>query len=435
MDTGINPYHVVFRDGSPRAFAHPSTYLPGYPADATALHLTLDAEDLQQALLADCDAWASVVPGELYWFPGTRIVGAIALDSPWTVSVSASAHEPYACADAEGEDWSVPGTLFGGSHGTMTASRAAGAGFGACPECLVVMVQDFGPEPVRWAAEQPWIDAQSNSWGPFLPLVTVSGAPLEAAGASGDLARAVEEAARVQPSFWASGNGALFRFGVVGHPTQAAFHFGPSAIRVGAHDSGRVATWPGSGPHVVSDGCWSWAAEHRTLDESTPRTGGGTSAATPFAAGLATKLVLEARRALGDVAGGRADGVLARGAGVGEGALADGDLTMDELTRALFLTADRRPDRIPEDGDVCEPQEDPLNALYWGTPVPWEEVPDGPAAVQVLGYGAVTPATADLALGILLGEGEMPDRGVEDAWFAADARAREATYAVVSQAP
>ena len=44
IDTGINPYHVEFRDDSALALQHPSTYLEGYPADAEALSLTLNAE-------------------------------------------------------------------------------------------------------------------------------------------------------------------------------------------------------------------------------------------------------------------------------------------------------------------------------------------------------------------------------------------------------
>ncbi|HEX2021476.1 MAG TPA: S8/S53 family peptidase [Candidatus Thermoplasmatota archaeon] len=432
VDSGINPYHVVFRDDSPRALQHPSTYLAGYPADAVALNLTLDAGSLEDALKADCETWASVEADRLYWFPGTRIVGGIHVSTSWTNFLGPRVAEPYSCKDAEANQ--TPSLVFGGSHGTMTASRAAGAGYGACPECLIVMVESAGPEPILWAADQPWIDVQSNSWGPIVPLLQPSGGPAPLLMADPDLIRAVEDSASRQPAFWATGNGAAFRLGVLGHPTQAAFHFTPSAIRVGGHDSGRVALWPGSSPHVVSDACDSWAAEHGSLDESTPRTGGGTSGATPFVAGLAAKVVREARVLLGDDRVGVRDGVLAQGnATVASGPLADGDLTVVELRQALFATADARPDRIEQDGETCEVAG--FGAPYASPPVDWATIPDGAPAVPLVGYGAVTPDTANATLAFLRGEGALPERPVEDAFFEADRRQREATYAVTSQAP
>src|SRR3712207_1958418 len=69
VDSGINPYHASFRDDSPRAYQHPSTYLEGYPADAVALPITLDEPDWAKAVQADCELWRSVEPGTLYWFP------------------------------------------------------------------------------------------------------------------------------------------------------------------------------------------------------------------------------------------------------------------------------------------------------------------------------------------------------------------------------
>lgn len=284
------------------------------------------------------------------------------------------------------------------------------------------MVQHFGPEAVTWASEQPWIDMQSNSWGPLLPLYSPVPAPERPVGSDPDFARALEAAAARHPAFWASGNGALFRFGVLGHPTQAAFHFTPSMIRVGGHDSGRVAVWPGSSPHVISDACWSWAAEHYDSKESTARTGGGTSGATPFVAGIAAALVKEARAILGDADTGVTEGVLARGAATtAEGPLADGDLTVEELRALLFATADPRPERMEQDGDVCDPTSDPFTAFYPGTPVEWRSVPEGAPAMPLVGYGAVDPTTLERALAVLRGEEALPTRMAEDRFFEADA--------------
>ncbi|HEX2241554.1 MAG TPA: hypothetical protein VHJ82_10510, partial [Actinomycetota bacterium] len=67
VDTGINPYHVVFRDESPRAYKHPSTYIPGYPQDAQALRLHLHEKSYWAAVRKDCErVWSKVELGQLY---------------------------------------------------------------------------------------------------------------------------------------------------------------------------------------------------------------------------------------------------------------------------------------------------------------------------------------------------------------------------------
>src|SRR3954452_15696248 len=71
FDTGINPYHRTFRDTSPRAYRHPSTYLPGYPKDAQALQLSLDEPDFKKAVKKDCKTWKAIKPVQLYWIPRT----------------------------------------------------------------------------------------------------------------------------------------------------------------------------------------------------------------------------------------------------------------------------------------------------------------------------------------------------------------------------
>src|SRR5688572_13391010 len=73
IDTGINAYHKTFRDTSPEAYLHPSTYIPDYPPEAEALNITLDADNYWLAIKGDCEkVWKNVKPGKLYWFPGTK---------------------------------------------------------------------------------------------------------------------------------------------------------------------------------------------------------------------------------------------------------------------------------------------------------------------------------------------------------------------------
>lgn len=429
VDTGINPYHKVFRDRSPLAQRYPGTYLPGYPKGAIALHITLDASDYNAAVRKDCrSVWSKVRPGRLYWFPGTKIVGAIAFGSQPAIK----------CADREPNDTYILST----GHGAMTASRAASNDYGACPECRVVSVQlpltvsvgvggedasAVSADGIRWAAaNRSWIDVQSNSWGPLVP----GWAPASSGMATDDpaLTKAVEETASKQLAFWAAGNGVAFREGVLGHPTLLAPHLGPSPIIVGGYDSGYVATWPGSMPNVSSDACSSWATEGPTTTKSTDTTGSGTSAATPYVAGSAARIILEARRILGDSHTGYRGDVLASGRAhlVKSGPLADGKFTYAELKDTLFHTATARPVAEHNDGAVCGAD----MAQYYTTPVQWSQVPPAVQQYPFIGYGGVDTPARLLAFKVLRGTAAMPARAQEDQIYAADQQVRKQLYAV-----
>jgi hypothetical protein len=417
IDTGINPYHVTFRDDSPRAYKHPSTYIPGFPKDAKALRISLGERDYWTAVSKDCKkVWSKVVPGELYWFPGTKIIGSISFNPPTTAN----------CALPEPSGASI---LDYGAHGTMTASRAASVEYGACKDCRVVMVQGFSSESVEWAADNAdWIDAQSNSWGPFLPIWD------PAVGGLGlwndpDFVSTVESAAKKHLSFWASGNGTLTRFGAVGHPTIVDPRMTPSIVMVGGHDSGYINTWPDFPPHVVSDSCNSWAAYQDKIEESADDVGGGTSGAAPFAAGEAAQILIEARRILGDTGTGVTKGSVAQGPKglVSDGPLTDGRFTLDEWKEVVFKTATPRPKRQHEDGSVCD---QPLDVPYNSLPIKWEDVPEGYPEFLHIGYGAVDAEAISLALKVIGGRESLPDRSTTDQYFELDAIARAALHDV-----
>jgi hypothetical protein len=434
IDTGINPYHRVFRDESPRAYQHPSTYIPGYPADAIALNITLDEETYWDSVSIDCeDVWKTVEPGKLYWFPGTKIVGAISFIPSTTPD----------CEIAEPKGTEV---LDFGGHGTMVASRAASTEYGACKGCLVVAAQMVGSvnltnpgpstdqslDPVRWAAANAsWIDAQSNSWGPIAQFWEPTGAT-GIAGSNPEMVRTIEETSQKHMSFWASMNGVSGRYGVLGHPTLAASHLTPSAISVGGHDSGYVNTWPGFPPHLVSDSCSSWGAPWNKIEESGDSIGGGTSGATPFAAGGAGDILLEARRILGDSETGVGDdGVVARGPVglVPDGPLADGIFTTAEAKQVLYKTATERPTAQYEDGPTCTRTN--VNELpYRPTSVKWTSVPSQYPEYINIGYGAVDGPAKTLAFQVLRGEVSLPSRADTDQYFALDAQARAALHMV-----
>ncbi len=419
VDTGINPYHLAFHSEDPRHLQHPSTYLPGYPADALRLDLTLDAYEWREAVLADCAVWEQVEAGRLYWVPGTRIIGAISFREGLL----------GACDDPEDASRLVspPPILDMNGHGTMVASRGAANGYGACASCLVVAVQmpasvsfvspagsEEGPlTAVEWAAaNNGWIDVQSNSWGPIVPLWDPT-ARAGLFGTSPETARRIEAAAAVQPGFWASGNGAAFRFGGLGHPTTLMPHLGPSPYIVGGHDSGEVNTWPGFPPHLVGDSCSAWGAHPDSIEEEDEHVSSGTSGATPYVAGSAAQVVRAARAILGDTGRtGIVDGVLASGpaGAVADGPLADGDLTLDELRRLLFTTATARPEAQEEDGPSCI-------GPYGSSGVKWSSVPEDYPGYLHIGYGAVDRPAVALAVEVLRGTEPMPERPDEDAFF------------------
>jgi hypothetical protein len=146
IDSGINPYHDVFRatNGSPDAGDLATAF------NGTSVQLST-AGTYAERTAADAKFWNKVKPGTLYAFNGTRILG-VTLAKPGDVIL-----------DHEG-------------HGTGTSSLVARDD----PSALIVMVQvnatacippvscSMDPSVARamtWAAAQPWIDVISVSIG------------------------------------------------------------------------------------------------------------------------------------------------------------------------------------------------------------------------------------------------------------------------------
>ncbi len=408
IDTGINPYHQEFRDDSVEAYAHPSLYIPGYPADVKALNLTFDAEDYEAAVLADCDVWQSVEPETPYWIPGTRIIAAI------TFQVRGD--------DVPCEADDLPGRILDrGGHGTMTTSRVAGATYSLCPDCKIASIQGFSPQSMRWAAEQSWIDLQTNSWGD-LPDSYVVEKPRR------DDVMAV---ARAHPTFVAGGNGLLGFFGVSGHPAYFDNIAGPDGIiMVGGHDGGRFTPWTMTMPHVVADANQHPAAYHDSLDGGDAGHGGGTSGATPFAAGTFARILLEARTLVGDHGVGVRDGNLVVAPDTSTlpaaGALSDGTLSIEELKTLFYRTANPRPVRDGDwDGESCDIGANLGCILYPTTPVEWGMIPTTVPAYYFVGYGQVGAITLEGALAVMRGDAPLPERPSEDTFHGFDSDARQ----------
>lgn len=404
VDTGINPYHQDFR--APDFVHHPSGYIEGYPKEAKKFDLSLglaDSKGYEEARKADDTGWALTKAGELQWFPGTRIIGGISMGAGQAV-----------------EPWSERKILDDQGHGTGVASVAAGRFFGSNPNALIVAVESLGESSLKWATGQKWIDIVSNSWGNRANL------PL------GDPSMTKTAAERGQSIVFSSGNGAtntnsssVFPAGgPVGDPCKCKTPdsdvsatdpwSGPSwQLTVGAASPiNGQAHWWHSVPVDVSSFGSKWRAAGAFGTEIAPdeeniqtRDFGGTSCAAPITSGALSRIILEARRILGDTTGGqRPDQVVAIGPesrAPAKGPLADGKLTRLEAEELVQKTAFPTP---------ADPQK-----LTWDYAVR----PTGPTYYMYQGYGVVDRNSLTEALSILEGKSELPDRSEVDDWLEA----------------
>ena len=135
----------------------PAQWIAGYPAGAQRFDLALDKVDPEtnpDTLQArDQKEWDAVKPETLYWFPGTKVIGAMTFGSGKIVGNT-------------------------GQHGVGTSSVAVGNIHGTCPECVLLFIQ-YGDragaeKAIEWAMNQPWIDAISNSGRPSASLASNS---------------------------------------------------------------------------------------------------------------------------------------------------------------------------------------------------------------------------------------------------------------------
>ena len=430
IDTGINPYSPAFRDTSALARRHPSTYLPGYPKDAIALKLTLDVP-YEEAIERDAAVWKSVQSKKLYWIPGTRIVGAISFGAGGTSCPSPIGVPPVAALVQE--QCPENRILDDHGHGSMTASRAAGAPGSLAPGARIVAIEGLGAGSVDWAADQGWIDVQSNSWISLVPPPVPSG-----------VTESFSRAAAKMLTLAASGNGTAYLAGVAPTPTYLLSTAPPGVVLVGGHDNGKTTLWAGSPPHVVADAYAGLTAIARSVEEMrADPIACCTSAASPYAAGGAAALIAEARRLLRATGTGVRDGVVACGRDglVAKGPLADGSFTLAELKDLFLHTAEALPSEGVHDGDIHwagdprapdhvehGPGANPFCVGCTTTPLPWKTVPGAADAYTMVGYGGINEHSVEAGLAVLRGEAEMPARPLADAQYEADQELRSIVF-------
>jgi hypothetical protein len=429
IDTGVNPYNKNFRDRSALAYQHPSTYIPGFPKEAQALNLHLDTP-YDKAFKADEDVWKGVRRGELYWIPGTKIIGAISFGAGGTSCPVVKFPTVIATNDGTCSEHVI---LDDAGHGSMTASRSTGILTSLAPDARLVSIEGLGAKSVEWAADAGWIDVQTNSWLSLVPPPVPSG-----------ITDAFAAAAIKMPTLVASGNGSAFVTGVAPTPTYLLSTAPPEVILVGGHDNGRTTLWAGAPPHVVADAYAGPTAIFNSSTEVRPDPiSCCTSAASPYAAGGAAALILEARRILGDRTTGVHDGVIAEGrcGAVKKGPLADGVFTLDEFKDLFFHTAQPHPEEGKHDGlvhwagdprapDYTEygPGGNPFCLGCTTTPVPWSTIPEQVDAYQFIGYGGINEFSVELGKKVLQGKADPLVRETADIQYELDQTIRELEF-------
>lgn len=409
VDTGVNPYHVAYR--RPEYAVHPSTYIEGFPADAPALGLNFAEPDYVRARGGDDGpVWSQVQEKQLYWIPGTNVVGV------------------YSVADYKG---TPPGGLPSRpliddqGHGTGTTSVAAGAAvsslrapYGSNPDALIVSLEGLGDEGVKWASEQPWIDFISGSYGDPAAIPCneeVDDMDVWCGREYRYTAPFVLRDSRT--ACFSAGNG-LTRTGALAdrysslRPTS-----GPSwVITVGASSPRNEQDygWHSVPVDIASWGLhWPAAAPFSTTGE---QSFGGTSNATPVTCGVFSKALLEARARLGDAQEGihtTPDGETVAAVGPANrngGLLGDGVLTRVELERAVFTTAE--PGEFDPNGWTYDPIVVPTTPVYY----------------TQMGYGNASVESALRAVDVITGAAPMPDRSDVDAWIAIVDGVRDTVY-------
>ncbi len=412
VDSGINPYHQDFR--APDFTHHPSTFIQGYPANASSVPLSHDVADAAgyaAARTADEEVISDLSGNKLYWFPGTRIIGG------------------YSGTSGGGGVYPDTKVLDENGHGTGVASVAAGQYFGSNPNALIVMVEGLGDASLNWATSQPWIDIVSNSWG------NIGNAPLGSTTGTRNATR------RGQTVAFAAGNGTTNTnsYGACNgstcvkpwvndggpvpvedpckcktpdsNPSTTSPYGGPSwVLTVGATSpiNGQAHWWHSIPVDVSSFGSKWRAAAYDGVERTQNRDFGGTSCATPITAGVLSAVIDRARQVFGDTTGGQRPGQVVAAATPGAtlptaGPLSDGSLTRAEAEAIVIkVTA-----HVPFD---------PVKATWdyairptTGTPYDY--------AVQ--GYGVVDRESKARSLKVLMGEIPMPDRANVDQVIAA----------------
>ena len=357
VDSGINPYHEAYYGG-------PSSVTPDVLAEfpgITTITLTRTG-DFAADLAADRPIWDAVERGKPYWFEGTNVIG-ISFD-PNGVPILADA---------------------GDEHGVGTSASVLAAN----PEAIMLFVEGVNADSETYAFTHPAVDIITTSYGfpGSLPVPFHLENSYEGTVKLGKLHYgAADNSPALSPPDGTSGP--WWTIGVAG------FH---EAAPDGSDGSNGREALSGNLVDVVADFTQTlpYCSDCQTGTQSVS----GTSFSTPRAAGTASKILLEARRAAGHVGG------PAVRDGLGSLAVTGSfDLTPWELRRA-FEEASAYPDVAaydPESAVLDDLTSVPVNPVApylqtgWGIFSPDAKFGVIDEALAQLGLGG-TPAAAKSA--------------------------------------
>ena len=360
IDSGINPYHIYFNGctnlpaGRACSPIYPEGQRPSGVTQALLDEFGIDDDHVVELtrtgnfaadFAADAEFWNSVVVGELYWFKGTNIIAGAFGDR--------SFDERDIMPDDEDD-----------THGV----GVTGAVLTANPEAVVVFLESGASDLVGFAVGGLYPDVESFAFGhPAIDIVTTSygppGSPPHVGHMTDSYAGVVEQG---KLHFGACDNSPALAF-----PDATCgpwWSIGLAGIQEG--ENGGKQLLSGTLPDFVAD--FTQGLPYCANCENGYQVVNGTSFATPRSAGLASKVLLEARRTTGQTSGiavtAPGETTMVAGEGV--------SLTNWDVRRALEEAA-----WIPEPGDFDDSQA--LNNLV-GVPVP-------PVAPWTLvGWGVLT---------------------------------------------
>jgi hypothetical protein len=427
----FNPYHLEWRsDQLPQhrnaepsddlpLDAPPHTWLPGFPdpgsfASYGPLDLTLPldpAAETDALIAADSAAWSSVAVStassvDFHYVPGTKVVGLV------------NFHQPPVAGNST-------------QHEARASSAAAGSWFGACPECLVVMVGTAADEQaIDWVYRQPWIDVVTNSYG-FNSLRSGTVADRTFVYDGCDLGLQREAAGRGQATFWSASNGVdagnvVPGLALLPGATLLSCQFGPDWVVTvgGTSPSGYSQNWAGRPADVAGPTEGYPVQGGPTIGGN--GTMGGTSVATPVNAGTYARGLWAARQALAGESRVQADGVVAAGppaaclapatvCPLGDGVLEAAEMRRSYLDAASHTDQGTKAVSLVAAGPRTAEQEflTEGHGTYWGRfngDEAWQA--EGAAILRLLLGGAPDPATP----------------AGEDEWFVVDSYCRQAIW-------
>ncbi len=276
-DSGINPYHDFYYAGSP-------IYPPGSPPAAISEAVLAEfgigpncwlglrrSGDFALDYQADIDAglWAQAAACDMVWFRGTNVL--------------AKSYDPGTrlILPDDAED----------THGVGTSAAVLMAN----PEAVLLFLEGTGDEASTFAFQHPAVDIVSTSYGP------IGSAPIPF-NLGGSYAGVVEQgklhfgACDNSPSTSVQDGtcGPWWSIGVAGFEETQANESSPA--------SGGRQLVSGSFPDFIADFTQTlpYCAD---CEDAYDDNVGGTSFATPRAAGTASKVLLQARRALAQETG------------------------------------------------------------------------------------------------------------------------------------